>query len=131
MKYELAQVLLNWYKENARNLPWRRNNDPYAIWISEIMLQQTQVNTVIPYYKRWMDRFPNIEELASASEEEVLKLWEGLGYYSRARNIYKSAGLIQTQFNGKLPDNYYALEKLPGIGKYTSGVPLHRSHSIR
>ncbi len=86
------------------------------------MLQQTQVNTVIPYYKRWMERFPSVGKLANASEEEVLKLWEGLGYYSRARNIFKSAVMIQTHFYGKLPDNYQALEKLPGIGKYTSGA---------
>jgi len=120
MKYDLVNPLLVWYRSNARQLPWREINDPYSVWISEIMLQQTQVKTVIPYYVRWMDRFPTVQALANSSEEDILKAWEGLGYYSRARNIYKTAKIIITEFNGVFPNNCQDLERLPGIGKYTS-----------
>lgn len=111
-------LLVKWYAKNARDLPWRRTNDAYAIWVSEIMLQQTQVKTVIPYYERWMERFPTIRTLAEASEEEVLKLWAGLGYYSRARNLHKAAKSL----NGEFPRDFDSILKLPGIGRYTAGA---------
>ncbi len=97
------QTLLNWYAANRRDLPWRRTTDPYAIWLSEIMLQQTQVETVIPYYDRFLHVFPDIAALAEAGEEEVLALWKGLGYYSRARNLHRAAQVIQEQYHGILP----------------------------
>lgn len=118
----LAQVLLEWYTKNARKLPWRENQDPYSIWISEIMLQQTRVDTVIPYYTKWMTRFPDIFHLAAATEEQVLAIWEGLGYYSRARNVHRTAQILNLKFDGKLPENIIDLIGLPGIGKYTAGA---------
>lgn len=122
MTCPFAQLLLNWYRQHARTLPWRSSRDPYAIWVSEIMLQQTQVDTVIPYYTRWMQRFPTIKTLADAEEQAVLKVWEGLGYYSRARNLHKAAMLVMSDYNGVLPDQAPDLEKLPGIGPYTAGA---------
>lgn len=113
---------MRWFDENARDLPWRRTRDPYAIWISEIMLQQTQVATVGPYYERFMRRFPTVEKLARARLDSVLKLWEGLGYYSRARNMHKAAREIVTRFNGHLPADKDELLSLPGIGAYTAGA---------
>ncbi|MGB9585908.1 MAG: A/G-specific adenine glycosylase [Anaerolineales bacterium] len=115
-----SQKLLNWYQSNARRLPWRNNPQPYSVWISEIMLQQTKVETVIPYYLRWMERFPDIPSLAQASQEEVLKIWEGLGYYARARNLHRTAQIIQEEYAGKLPENPEQLRALPGIGAYTA-----------
>src|SRR5262245_23845277 len=109
--------LLNWYSKNKRDLPWRRTHDPYKIWISEIMLQQTTVEAVIPYYERFLKRFPTISSLATANLEEVLGLWSGLGYYSRARNLHRAASLIQ-----KLPETVEELKKIPGIGRYTAGA---------
>ncbi len=103
-KLSIIAELMSWYGENARDLPWRRISDPYAIWVSEIMLQQTRVETVIPYYKRWMNELPTLQALVLADQDQVLKLWEGLGYYSRARNMHKAANLIVESFNGKLPD---------------------------
>ncbi|MHB8133743.1 MAG: A/G-specific adenine glycosylase [Anaerolineaceae bacterium] len=117
---ELSQLLLDWYHKNARNLPWRNHPDPYAIWISEIMLQQTRVESVIPYFNRWIQNFPNISSLAKADQQEVLKLWEGLGYYSRARNLHNAAKIILDSFGSIMPDDPKLLESLPGIGKYTS-----------
>jgi len=122
MDKNLAHLLVHWYKENARDLPWRETLDPYQILISEIMLQQTQVKTALPYFRRWINRFPTINSLANASEKEVLKLWEGLGYYSRARNLLKAAQIIVDQYSGEIPDDRKLLEKLPGIGKYTGGA---------
>lgn len=119
---DLASPLLTWYSQAARELPWRGVNDPYAVWVSEIMLQQTQVDTVIPYFQQWMDKFPTISDLAQASLQDVLNAWEGLGYYSRARNMHKAAQIIQAEFDGKLPENTHDLKKLPGIGKYTAGA---------
>ncbi len=116
------KTLLNWYRRHHRHLPWRRTHDPYRIWISEIMLQQTQVNTVIPYYLRFLERFPDIRTLADASMEDVLKFWEGLGYYSRARNLHKAAGQIMTQFNGNIPDQLTSFLKLAGIGPYIAAA---------
>lgn len=116
--------LLNWFDAYKRDLPWRRDPKPYHVWISEIMLQQTQVNTVIPYYENFLRRFPTIKELAEAEEEQVLKAWEGLGYYSRARNIHHTAKTIIEEFDGHFPQNYEDVIKLKGIGSYTAGAIL-------
>ena len=118
----LADRLLAWYELNQRDLPWRRSGDPYAIWVSEIMLQQTRVETVIPYYERWMARFPNVRVLARASQQEVLKFWEGLGYYSRARNLHASAQIIVEEYEAQLPPDPEQLKELPGIGEYTAAA---------
>ena len=114
--------LIRWYEAHARDLPWRRTNDPYRVWISEIMLQQTTVVAVIPYFERFLKRFPTVKDLAQADESEVLKLWEGLGYYSRARNIHKAAGIVTEQFDGVFPSTVTELQQLPGIGRYTAGA---------
>lgn len=117
-----SRKLLDWYAQNARQLPWRGRSDPYAIWVSEIMLQQTRAVTVIPYFERWMARFPSMEALANAALPEVLKVWEGLGYYSRARNLWRAAKIVVEEFNGVLPREVPELMKLPGIGCYTAGA---------
>lgn len=118
-----AARLLAWYEKNKRALPWRRDaRDPYRVWISEIMLQQTQVATVIPYYARFLARFPNVPSLANAKLDDVLKAWEGAGYYARARNLHRTAKQIVTQFGGKLPSTVDELLTLPGIGRYTAGA---------
>ncbi len=111
-----------WYSKHGRNLPWRQSHDPYLVWISEIMLQQTTVVAVVPYYERFLKRFPTVAELAAADEQEVLRYWEGLGYYSRARNIHKTARLIVNDNQGQFPDDEELLAKLPGIGRYTAGA---------
>lgn len=116
------RTLLNWYDNEKRDLPWRRTKNPYHIWISEIMLQQTQVVTVIPYYERFLDWFPTIESLANAPEEKILKAWEGLGYYSRVRNMQKAAQEILENFGGIFPDNHKDILSLKGIGPYTAGA---------
>ncbi len=118
----IQAALLGWYRVHQRDLPWRRTNDPYAIWISEIMLQQTQVATVIPYYQRFLKKFPDVRSLARADFETVLKLWEGLGYYSRARNLHRAARTVAEEFGGKIPSTVGELLKLPGIGQYTAGA---------
>jgi len=119
-----AAKLLAWYDRSARVMPWRSNPSPYHTWVSEIMLQQTQVATVIPYFERWVERFPTLESLAEAELEEVLIMWEGLGYYSRARNLHKAARLVVSEHSGELPADSKALIKLPGIGRYTAGAIL-------
>src|SRR3990172_2622088 len=119
---ELPRRLLTWYAVNARNLPWRNSRDPYRIWISEIMLQQTQVDTVIPYYQRWLKRFPTVRALAESSLKNVLVLWEGLGYYSRARNAHKTARKVVADYGGQLPGDAQTLRQLPGIGRYTASA---------
>ncbi len=119
---EFSGRILKWYARHKRRLPWRDHPDPYAVWVSEIMLQQTRVETVIPYFERWMKRFPTVAELATASEQEVLKYWEGLGYYSRARNLHQAAGFVLEQYGGELPHDPSVLRKLPGIGRYTAGA---------
>ena len=119
---EIAPQLLAWWDAGHDNFPWRETADPYAIWVSEVMLQQTQVTTVIPYYERWMARFPAVEALAAASLEAVLKVWEGLGYYRRARNMHRAAGLVVEQYQGTLPSDPKMLQALPGIGRYTAGA---------
>ena len=117
-----VRQLLIWYYEEKRDLPWRENKDPYRIWLSEIMLQQTKVITVKAYFKRFTERFESVDTLASASEDEVLKLWEGLGYYTRARNLIKCARIVGEVYDGKFPETYKALLQLPGIGPYTAGA---------
>ena len=102
--------------------PWRANNEPYAVWVAEVMLQQTQIATVIPYYQRWMQQFPTVQKLAEADLDDVLKTWEGLGYYSRARNLHAAAKLVVEEFAGSLPRRVPDLMKLPGIGRYTAGA---------
>ena len=114
--------LLAWYRAAHRSLPWRGEADPYRIWVSEIMLQQTQVETVIPYYARWLERFPTVQRLAQASEREVLALWEGLGYYSRARNLRRAARRVIDEHDGQLPRTMNGLLDLPGIGRYTAAA---------
>jgi A/G-specific adenine glycosylase len=116
------RALIAWYRRNARPLPWRKSPDPYRIWISEIMLQQTTVTAVVPYFERFLARFPTLAALARANEEEVLRLWEGLGYYSRARNIHKTARLVVRDLGGLFPDEVGRLAELPGIGRYTAGA---------
>jgi len=117
-----VEKLLRWYDQEKRDLPWRKSNDPYAIWVSEIMLQQTRVETVREYYHRWMERFPDIKSLAEADSDAVLKLWEGLGYYSRARNLHKAAQRIVAEMGGIFPSSYTQIINLPGVGPYTAGA---------
>ena len=121
-KSQISKRLLNWYAANARDLPWRRTRDPYRVWISEIMLQQTQVEAVIPYYRRWLKKFPTVKALAKAPLKDVLALWEGLGYYSRARNLHKAAQKIVAEHGGRLPKTVEGLRQLPGVGRYTAGA---------
>lgn len=125
-QHKITQAILNWFDQNGRKgLPWQsppKGNEAYATWVSEIMLQQTQVKTVIPYYVKFMDRFPDIETLSNASLDEVLHHWSGLGYYARARNLHKAAHIISNQYGGKMPNNYDHIVALPGIGKSTAGA---------
>lgn len=116
--------LLAWFRRNCRDLPWRRRSDPYSVWISEVMLQQTQVEKVVDYYQRFLERFPNVEALAAAPLEEVLRAWEGLGYYRRAVNLWKAAQVIVKDYGGCLPADKTLLQQLPGIGRYTAGAIL-------
>ena len=118
----LASKLLDWYHANKRTLPWRGHPSAYAVWVSEIMLQQTRVEAVIPYFERWMRLFPTVQVLASASEQAVLNAWEGLGYYSRARNLHKAAKIVVEEYHGEIPRDLDELRKLPGIGRYTLGA---------
>lgn len=117
-----AKRLLEWYGENKRSLPWRGTVDPYAVWVSEIMLQQTRVDAVIPYFLRWMERFPTVSDLAGSTERAVLNLWEGLGYYARARNLRKAAQVVAREHGGELPRDVASLRSLPGVGRYTAGA---------
>ena len=119
---EFQQDLLSWYDDNKKPLPWRKTTEPYKIWISEIMSQQTQVETVMPYYERFMKKYPTIETLAQADDAELLKLWEGLGYYSRARNLKIAAQEVVDKYNGKFPDNLADILSLKGIGPYTAAA---------
>jgi A/G-specific adenine glycosylase len=118
----VRRALLSWYRANRRDLPWRRTRDPYAIWISETMLQQTRVETVIPYYERFLERFPDVGALATADMDDVLGAWAGLGYYSRARNLQAAARAITETHAGQIPDDAEGLRSLPGIGRYTAGA---------
>ncbi len=121
-RLKLRLALLRWYSRNKRDLPWRHTRDPYKIWVSEIMLQQTQVATVIPYYKRWLKTFPSLSALARAPLSKALKLWAGLGYYRRVRMFHEAAIFTQRQLQGKIPETAEELKKLPGIGRYTAGA---------
>ena len=118
----LRGPLLRWYRKHRRDLPWRESRDPYSIWVSEIMLQQTQVATVVPYHRRFLKRFPSVHELAAASEEAVLSVWSGLGYYRRARALHAASRLIVDRYDGRVPDETTELRTLPGIGRYTAGA---------
>lgn len=116
--------LLKWFYTSQRVLPWRQNRDPYRVWLSEVMLQQTQVNTVIPYFQRFLKRYPTVRDLAAADEHEVLQLWEGLGYYRRARQLHAAARKIAEEYDGRFPEAYAQVLALPGIGRYTAGAIL-------
>src|SRR6185369_10563569 len=118
----IAPALLRWYRAGHRDLPWRTTRDPYAVWISEIMLQQTQVETVLPYYDRWLAEFPSLAALASAPEERVLKLWQGLGYYARARNLHAAAREIAEKYGGAFPRRHEDILALKGVGRSTAGA---------
>ncbi len=118
----LRQNLLGFFDARARNLPWRESADPYQVWISEIMLQQTRVDTAVPYYRRWMERFPTVDSLAAAPLDSVLEAWAGLGYYSRARNLHRAASIVREHHDGALPGDLDGLRALPGIGEYTAGA---------
>lgn len=117
-----SKILTHWYSNNKRNLPWRQTNDPYYIWLSEIILQQTQVNQGLPYYEAFVTKYPTVFNLAKADESEVLKLWQGLGYYSRARNLHASAKYVVNELEGVFPNNYKDLLKLKGVGDYTASA---------
>ncbi len=118
----LPEALLPWYGEHARKLPWRASRDPYRVWVSEIMLQQTRVEAVLEYYARFLEAFPTVEALAGADEDRLFKLWEGLGYYSRARNLQKAARQIVSSYGGVFPRDYESVRALPGVGPYTAGA---------
>ena len=129
---DIADRLLTWHTQHGRkNLPWQRSSDPYPVWLSEIMLQQTQVTTVIDYFERFSKQFPTIQSLANAPVDDVLALWSGLGYYARARNLHKAAQIIVTEHNGKFPENIDDVIALPGIGKSTAGAILAFSKQQR
>lgn len=127
----IRRKLLAWYDESHRKLPWRNTNDPYAIWLSETMLQQTQVATVIPYYERFLRRYPSVEALANAPLDDILRLWAGLGYYSRARNLHRAAIEITNRYNGRIPDSTTELRTLPGVGRYTAGAVASIAYNVR
>ena len=122
MRFDFVKPMLVWYNENARDLPWRRTKDPYLIWVSEIMLQQTRVEAVLGYYERFTSALPTVTDLAVCPEDRLLKLWEGLGYYSRARNMQKAARIVCESYAGQMPESAADLIKLPGIGEYTAGA---------
>jgi A/G-specific adenine glycosylase len=122
VKSKFASKLLRWYGSRRRSLPWRERPRPYAVWVAEIMAQQTRLETMLPYFRRWLRTFPNIKSLGNASERQVLALWEGLGYYSRARNLRKAAQVVMAKHGGRLPADWDALRALPGIGDYTAGA---------
>ncbi len=117
-----SKILINWYLKNKRDLPWRNTTEPYKVWLSEIMLQQTRVAQGMPYYLSFLNEFPSVFDLAEASQEKVLKLWQGLGYYSRARNLHETAKYVASELNGKFPENYTELKKLKGVGDYTAAA---------
>ncbi len=121
---QFQRRLLRWYARHGRDLPWRHTRDPYRILVSEVMLQQTQVDRVLGYYERFLRRYPTIEALAASSEPQVREAWDGLGYYARARNLHRTARQVSSEFGGKLPDHADTIRRLPGIGRYTAGAVL-------
>lgn len=125
-----SKIILRWYSENKRSLPWRKTKDPYRIWLSEILLQQTRVAQGLPYYKKFIKQYPTVIDLAAASEEEVLKLWQGLGYYSRARNLHATAKTITTDYKGKFPKTHKDLLKLKGVGDYTASAIASACYNV-
>lgn len=127
----LRRRLLDWFDSNRRDLPWRKNRDPYRIWVSEVMLQQTQVATVIPYFERFLTAFPTLRHLADADEQQVLKLWEGLGYYRRARDLHRAARKLASEYDGALPDDPAVVAELPGIGRYILGAVMSQAFDRR
>jgi len=127
----LRRRLLAWFDREKRDMPWRRTRDPYAVWLSEMMLQQTQVATVIPYYERFTARFPTVNDLAAADLDEVLRLWAGLGYYARARNMHRAARLVAGDFGGEFPSGIDALRTLPGVGEYSAGAIASIAYDVR
>jgi A/G-specific adenine glycosylase len=131
---DFSSALIQWYNQNERPLPWRANRDPYRIWVSEIMLQQTRVDQAIPYFLRFVEAFPTVEELAKADQHDVLMLWEGLGYYSRARNLHASAKIVLDKFDGNVPDNLIDIKSLKGVGDYTSAailsIAFNKKHAV-
>jgi len=130
MLKDFSKILLKWYDQNKRDLPWRRTKDPYKIWISEIMLQQTTVNTVIAYYDKWIKIFPTIQDLAKTPIQTVLKQWQGLGYYNRARNLHKSALILVDEHNGIIPKDPKIIRSLPGFGPYSTGSVLSIAYDV-
>ncbi len=130
MRQDLAPLLdaiprlHRWYRRSARSLPWRATTDPYAVWVSEVMLQQTRVDTVLPYYRRWMAAFPTVDALARAGDQDVLRVWEGLGYYARARNLHRAARVVTERLGGRIPDDPHGFLALPGVGPYTAAAVL-------
>ncbi len=127
---KLRQLLLHWYRHQGRDLPWRQTRDPYAIWVSEIMLQQTQVKTVLPYYQRWLQEFPTVAALAAAEQQQVLKAWQGLGYYARARNLHRAAQYIHSVRGGQFPQTLAEVLELPGVGRTTAGGILSAAFNL-
>ena len=124
MPKSFTSELVGWYDKHKRDLPWRRTKDPYHIWVSEIMLQQTTVNAVIPYYQRWINTYPTVFDLARAPLQKVLKSWQGLGYYNRAKNLHKAAAMVASDYQGQLPQDPHLVRRLPGFGPYTTGSVL-------
>ena len=124
MYYTNNNSILDWYDINKRNLPWRLTKDPYKIWLSEVMLQQTQVSTVIPYYENWIRKFPTVNSVAKVNIDEALKMWEGFGYYKRCRNFHSAAKIIVSKHNGMIPNSYNILLSLPGVGNYVASAIL-------
>lgn len=122
--------LLDWFRAEKRNLPWREDRDPYKIWVSEVMLQQTRVDTVIPYFRRFMEKYPTLDSLANASEEDLLKVWEGLGYYSRIRNLHSAAREVKERYGGKIPPDPEIFRRLKGVGSYTAGAVMSIAYNL-
>ena len=131
VRRRLRRSLLAWFGRHQRPLPWRRDRDPYRIWVSEVMLQQTQVATVVPYFERFLAAFPTLAELAAADEQDVFRLWEGLGYYRRARNLHRAARQVRDGYGGRFPDDLESVRALPGIGRYTAGAILSQAFDRR
>jgi len=124
------KLLIYWYLENQRALPWRETDDPFRIWVSEVMLQQTQVNTVLSYYRKFLDAFPTVSHLSKAHLQDVLKMWEGMGYYARARNLHRAAGIVQKKYNGIIPNSWKTFRNLPGVGDYIAAAVLSIAYAL-